>query len=735
MNHLRLPGTCIAVVLAGIGVAIAQPLAVAPPKNGQDAVSMELSEMEVNEAMAALSAATGYNIILSKTITGKINAFFVDMEPERALEETIRVNGFYYEKKDKVIWVLTPEEYFEDHNLGRERRIIPLKHARAADVALVLDSAKSKFGIITAYTDTNVVVVSEMTDRVDELVKLAEGLDTPPKTAVYQLEHASAQDMLAVLQPHAATDTSLRADIRTNQILITGTDATIARLETLLKAFDKPEKILTRVFALKYAKAEPTAELLREILTGRKQSAQASVGEQLEPTGQKPGAPRVFTTEPGRPEAPATAAPTAPPAQRSAPPAAATPRASWERYRESTRPQTAAATATAPPTGAPTAPPSEEEAGIGPLATITADPRTNSVIVTHVQSVLDRVEQILRDIDIPNQLHIYQFKNADPTESGIETKLAALLGEANPFINVDPVSRKVTFRCPADEAEEVLRILEEWDQQVRQVHIEAEILRVNVRLLSELGINWDVMLDKAVDSTRVTTFQSLFQFPPNIADTAPQARLSVGNIATSDYNVLVQAIASDNDTEVIAQPKITVRSGQEAVFSEVRDEPYTVVTVAGETLTTMQDVRFLNVGVSLMVVPVINENDQVTLDVQLELSDLVEIRDNVPVVDRATAQSSVTVANGGAVILGGLRQHMKTRLDRGTPGLRKVPILGALFRTRRRDRAESEIVLILRPVIVGDSEPVPSHDDIKIPIDSSTKKTKNIFNEPIKLID
>jgi type II secretory pathway component GspD/PulD (secretin) len=125
----------------------------------------------------------------------------------------------------------------------------------------------------------------------------------------------------------------------------------------------------------------------------------------------------------------------------------------------------------------------------------------------------------------------------------------------------------------------------------------------------------------------------------------------------------------------------------------------------------------------------------VVLDVQLELSDLIEIRNNIPVVDRATAQSSVIVANGGAVILGGLRQHSRTKVDRGTPGLRKVPVLGALFRTRRRDHAESEIVLILRPVIVGDSEPVPEHEDIKIPIDSATKKEQNIIREPVKLID
>jgi type II secretory pathway component GspD/PulD (secretin) len=75
-----------------------------------------------------------------------------------------------------------------------------------------------------------------------------------------------------------------------------------------------------------------------------------------------------------------------------------------------------------------------------------------------------------------------------------------------------------------------------------------------------------------------------------------------------------------------------VRDGQEAIFSTARDEPYRVVTVDGNTQTTLEDVRFLNVGVNLSVTPTINDEDFVTLDVLLEISDLVEIRDDIPIV-------------------------------------------------------------------------------------------------------
>ncbi len=101
------------------------------------------------------------------------------------------------------------------------------------------------------------------------------------------------------------------------------------------------------------------------------------------------------------------------------------------------------------------------------------------------------------------------------------------------------------------------------------------------------------------------------------------------------------------------------------------------------------------------------------MDVVLEISDLVEIRDGNPVVDRSTAQSSIMIRDGGVGILGGLRESSRSKSIRGIPGLSKIPLLGGLFRSKRNDKFEREILLILRPTIQTDTQKqIPTIDTI-----------------------
>ncbi|MBN2311296.1 MAG: hypothetical protein JXR94_20130 [Candidatus Hydrogenedentes bacterium] len=678
----------------------------------EQGVSLEISDMDVAEAMQWLADATQFNIILSSKVEGKITAYILDMEPERALREVIEVNGFHYVKADDVVWVLSDEEYYEDRNLGRVRRVIPLRHARATVLAAMLPDALSKNAIVLAYPDTNVVVIAESEDRIDEAVELVAELDVPPRTRVFQLSHATASDMIALLQPHVATQDSLRADVRTNQVMISGTDEMLDRLGALLMEFDKPDKVSTRVFHLRYANADETAELLREVLTGRKQSATSGAYSSDASTGE--GAPKVFTTEPSRP-------------------AAATPALSWNAYRERSAPGQGRAPARVPAAGEPaqpgmasgeqaTAQAGDEALALGPLASVASDPRTNAVIITHIESVLERLATIIESIDVPGQYHTYQFKNVDPAELELESKLIGLLPVEDPYLQVDATSRKVTFRAPADKAQELTALLREWDTMVRQVRIEAEILRVNVTFLKKLGVQWQaVKLDRG-GFNRVNVDMT---FPASIADDDSVGELTIGDLDDADYFAVLQALREDNDTEVIATPSILARDNNEAVFTSARDEPYTVVTVDGNTQTTLEDVRFLNVGVTLMVAPQIHKDDVITLDTQLEISQLVEIREGIPVVDRATAQSSISVRNSGTVVLGGLRQRSRSQFNQGLPLISKIPLLGALFRNKRDSKEESEIILILRPQIVGDhQDDAPLIEDMRGEMGAAIKEEK-----------
>lgn len=659
-------------------------------------VSIELRAEKIEDAMQMLSDATGLNILVSSKATGTITAFVTEMEPEQALKQIIEINGFHYIRRENVVWVLTGEEYLLHENLGWERRIIMLQYAHVTRILPTIQQLIAPpSGDVLPSIETNALIIAAPPERLAAVEAVIQALDVPESTRVFELQHAAAPALLQMLQSYVTVPEHMFADPRTNQISVTGTEAQLESFSALLKKFDRPDQVVTKSIRLRYAKADIVAELLREIITGRKSTGTASVGgESLSGFGQQPPL-----------QIAATAAPNASRAT-----------SSFALRGQSTIPIERAATAApAPPTAAVSAPAALPDlaegtegdgTALGPLANVTADPRTNSVIITHTQAVVSRLEEVVAELDVPNEFHTYRFLNVNPAEIDLETKLIGLFTEEEPFLNVDGLTRTVTFRCGSERADEILALLRAWDRPVRQVNISADILRVNASVVQQLGISWQVILDDADDILGVL-------FPPGIAANSARSFLSAGNLADNKYNATIQALATDNDTKTIASPRITVRDGQEAVFSTARDEPYRVVTVDGNTQTTLEDVRFLNVGVNLSVTPTINDEDFVTLDVALEISDLVEIRDDIPVVDRSTAQSSVTVPSGGMAVLGGLRESSRADVSSGVPGLRKIPVLGSLFRNRRKDNSEFEIVLLLRPGIVGaESEVIPPLEEL-----------------------
>ncbi len=706
------------------------PRAVAQIKTEEakaNTVNLDIPELDIAPAMQMLSDATGLNILVSPNAKGKITAYVLEMNPEQALEEITRVNGLQYVREGDVVWILSDEEYFEDLNLGRERRVIVLEHAHALDVASVLGGGiLSTFGIAIPHAENNVIVVAEDKSRMEEIARIVAELDVPPDTRVFQLQYASAVEILPLLLTQLIDPNAVQVDVRTNQILVTAPEASLQRIGALIAQFDKPDKIATRVFPLKYADAVQTADLVREVLTGRKQGGDSSSSSGPSTNQEQPS---VFTTEPGRRAA------------------AARPQDSWRAMRERTSgtpaapavgteggastvpaeatvPAAPAAPATATPTpassGASRLPDNAATAGedvaLGPLSTVAADPRTNSVIVTHVESILDRIEQIILTIDVPGNFLTYQFKNVNPAELGLEQRLAPLLPLDNAFLTIDPGTRKVTVCAPFDQGEQILSLLEEWDGAVPQVRIDADVLRVNLSFLRDIGVSWqaaatEVTRNLPLDATdgvqqvdRVISAGGDSRFAPNFGESENRSEWTIGNLNDDDYAAIIRAVRDDNDSQIIASPNMLVRDGQEASFTSVRDQPYTVVTVDGNTQTTLEDVRFLNIGLSLFVAPVVNPDGLITMDVQLEISNLVDFSGDIPVVDRSTAQSSVSVESGGTVALAGLRQRARTNLTSGVPGLSRVPVLGNLFRSKRKQKDEQEIILLIRPSLVANRE-------------------------------
>jgi general secretion pathway protein D len=177
--------------------------------------------------------------------------------------------------------------------------------------------------------------------------------------------------------------------------------------------------------------------------------------------------------------------------------------------------------------------------------------------------------------------------------------------------------------------------------------------------------------------------------------------------ATGDVRAALRALGKDSKTKVLASPQVMVLDNQKAQIKvgnriSVQTQSQTGVSTGSGVINSFQ---YLETGILLAVTPRINSGGLVTLDVNQEVSvpgDTSPGNPNPPVNSRS-AQTTVVVASGESVVLGGLISEDNGRGTAGLPLLSKIPILGAAFGTQSFRQNRTELVLVITPRIVSDT--------------------------------
>jgi pilus assembly protein CpaC len=168
-----------------------------------------------------------------------------------------------------------------------------------------------------------------------------------------------------------------------------------------------------------------------------------------------------------------------------------------------------------------------------------------------------------------------------------------------------------------------------------------------------------------------------------------------------DLNLLVDALDSEGLVTVLAEPNLTAISGAQASFLAGGEFPIPVPQ--GLNVTTIDYKKF---GVSLSFIATIVDNGRINLVVKPEVSELSSdgaITLNgitVPALTTRRTETTVDLASGQSFAIAGLLQNNVTQNIQKFPGLGNVPVLGALFRSDKFERNETELVIIVTPYIV-----------------------------------
>ena len=178
---------------------------------------------------------------------------------------------------------------------------------------------------------------------------------------------------------------------------------------------------------------------------------------------------------------------------------------------------------------------------------------------------------------------------------------------------------------------------------------------------------------------------------------------------SKSLDILVTALESTGRFRVTSRPMIFTSNNREAVITSGQSIPVpssinsSTGYGTGNTLVTTANVDYIEVGLKLSVLPLINSQGEVTLKITQEANNTsgstVIGGNSVPTVTVRSIDTTVSVANEATVVLGGLVSEQKQISDSGIPVLHRIPVVGPLFGNKKRSKERTELIVLIRPTV------------------------------------
>lgn len=245
------------------------------------------------------------------------------------------------------------------------------------------------------------------------------------------------------------------------------------------------------------------------------------------------------------------------------------------------------------------------------------------------------------------------------------------------------------------------------------IQIDMQITQLNSTLVKELGFKW-FGGEQTVDGNLVTTeFDesqegvklNYLEVLPNL-DGSPSDWFKVGDFyrgANSALVAQINALVVEGKAEVLSKPRIMVANGKEASLLVGGEIPIRTTTTNATGGSVQEDIEFKEYGVNLVLTPLIRKG-KVDISLNVEVSDIDQSNQvgNDVAFTTSTAQTHLFLDSLETVVLAGLIKKNEAETVRRVPFLSKIPVLGALFRSRSTPESEQEIVISLTPTIKSD---------------------------------
>lgn len=326
-----------------------------------------------------------------------------------------------------------------------------------------------------------------------------------------------------------------------------------------------------------------------------------------------------------------------------------------------------------------------------------------------------------------------------PKPATTTTGTAAVAGSAEEislFVVPDAETNSLIFRTKPVHRQNIVAVIEKLDRKPRQVIIEALIAEVTLTGDFELGLEYAF---RGVDHSTGVVSAAQLASPLAAPETIPLATDAAAAAASGGLSLFVtnpnrflgalDALAEDNNLNVISSPSILTSENKEAEINVVQEVPIARTTTDPNTQTTRTDFEFREVGVKLKIKPKINEDRFVTLEIQEELSEIgtrTEGEDAPPNFNSREAKTTVVLKDNQSLVIGGLIAERVSEELTGVPFLNRIPILKYIFGKTEIKKTKTELMVMITPRVIVDESDARAISDL---YNERLEKIKNLLEQ------
>jgi general secretion pathway protein D len=631
-------------------------------EDGERYITMDFQDVDLAVLVKFMGEITGKNFVMDDRIQGKVTVIsptrITPDEAYQVFQSVLQVKGFTTIPSGAAIRIIPTADAKQTNlrtlsdgtatlpNQEYVTRLVPLEQVDAADMVPIIQPMVSKDGLLSAYPQTNTLLIIDSAANVGRLARLIAELDVPSsrrQTELITLRHAAASELadtvVSVLDERAAPAAppaqgqpprpvggqvrgfKITPDDRTNTLIVNAAAEQMRQIKELVRSLDvplPPGSGRINVYYLKYADAEDLLPVLLDIIGDSSSPRPAGQGQQQQQ--------QLGTSDRRRNR------------QRGS--------SLRRNFNERTRRQ-------AQPAGQP------GQQGQGAIefvgdVRITADPATNALIISAAPEDYTLLAGVIDKLDIRRRQVYVEATILEVTldrlrQIGIELQGAANVANGNLIGRTSLANLNPALVDPAS-------------------------------LVGALGAFLSEQTVTLPDGTKV---------PAQVA--------------------LLTALERDRDVDILSAPNLLTTDNEEAEIIVGQNVPFVASRATSETnlSNTFATVEREDVGITLRLTPQISEGSIVRLSIFEEVSAIIpnpqlDANEVGPTTTVRSASTTITVKDGQTVVIGGLISDSITQTESQVPYISDIPVIGNFFKNTDGTKSKTNLLIFLTPHIIKD---------------------------------